>query len=156
MLIFHWFKEGCCNLKTKVCAGSTGYPLRQACPGKGAWLGQLMQSITNKQVKNEDHVMQYSRSCELVYSTPNSKIDKMWECEQLCWVGVSCFRTAWVQPTCLICLATLNLQTCVVSLINVHQETMIRNYHNHKLQTNPRHREEEPHNTNSHRPSGRQ
>ena len=31
---------------------------------------------------------------------------------------------------------------------------MIRKYHNHKLQTNPRHREEEPH--NKHKTQGRQ
>ena len=31
---------------------------------------------------------------------------------------------------------------------------MIRKYHNHKLQTNPRHREEEPH--NNHETPGRQ
>ena len=31
---------------------------------------------------------------------------------------------------------------------------LIRNYHNHKLQTNPWHREEEPH--NNHETSGRQ
>ena len=33
---------------------------------------------------------------------------------------------------------------------------MIRKYHNHKLQTNPRHREEEPHNINSNKASERQ
>ena len=33
---------------------------------------------------------------------------------------------------------------------------MIRNYHNHTLQTNPRHREEEPQNTNSHKTLERQ
>ena len=32
--------------------------------------------------------------------------------------------------------------------------SMIRNYHNHKLQTNPWHREEEPH--NNHKTPGRQ
>ena len=31
-----------------------------------------------------------------------------------------------------------------------------RKYHNHTLQTKPRHREEEPQNTNSHATSGRQ
>ena len=34
--------------------------------------------------------------------------------------------------------------------------SMIRQYHNHALQTNPRNREEEPQNTNSHKTSGRQ
>ena len=33
---------------------------------------------------------------------------------------------------------------------------MIRNYHNHKLQTNPRHHEEGSQNTSSHKTSGRQ
>ena len=28
------FKKGCCQLQAKVCAGSTGLPLVQACPGK--------------------------------------------------------------------------------------------------------------------------
>ena len=28
------FKKGCCQLQAKVCAGITGYPLVQACPGK--------------------------------------------------------------------------------------------------------------------------
>ena len=28
------FKKGCCQLQAKVCAGSTGYLLVQACPGK--------------------------------------------------------------------------------------------------------------------------
>ena len=28
------FMKGCCQLQAKVCAGSTGYPLVQACPGK--------------------------------------------------------------------------------------------------------------------------
>ena len=28
------FKKDCCQLQAKVCAGSTGYPLVQACPGK--------------------------------------------------------------------------------------------------------------------------
>ena len=30
---------------------------------------------------------------------------------------------------------------------------MIRKYHNHTLHTNPRHREEEPHNSNCHKTS---
>ena len=29
------FKKGCCQLQAKVCARITGYPLVQACPGKG-------------------------------------------------------------------------------------------------------------------------
>ena len=29
------FKKGCCQLQAKVCALITGYPLVQACPGKG-------------------------------------------------------------------------------------------------------------------------
>ena len=33
---------------------------------------------------------------------------------------------------------------------------MIMNYHKHTPQTNPRHREEEPHNTDCHKISGRQ
>ena len=33
---------------------------------------------------------------------------------------------------------------------------MIKKYHNHKLQTNPWHREEEPQNTNSQKTLGRQ
>ena len=33
---------------------------------------------------------------------------------------------------------------------------MIRKYHNHTLQTNPRHREEDSQNTNSHNTPGRQ
>ena len=33
---------------------------------------------------------------------------------------------------------------------------MINNYNNHKLQANPRHREEEPRNTDCHKPLGRQ
>ena len=33
---------------------------------------------------------------------------------------------------------------------------MIMKYHNHTQQTNPRHREEEPQNTNSHTTPGRQ
>ena len=33
---------------------------------------------------------------------------------------------------------------------------MIKKYHNHTLQTNPMHGEEEPQNTNSHKTSGRQ
>ena len=34
------------------------------------------------------------------------------------------------------------------------QVSMIRKYHNHTLQTNPRHREEEPHIYNYHKTSG--
>ena len=33
---------------------------------------------------------------------------------------------------------------------------MTRKYHNHTLQTNPGHHEEEPQNTNTHKPSDRQ
>ena len=36
------------------------------------------------------------------------------------------------------------------------QVSMIRKYHNHTLQTNPRHHEEEPQNTDCHKTSGRQ
>ena len=36
------------------------------------------------------------------------------------------------------------------------QVSLIRNYHNHTLQTNPQHRQKETQNTNSHKTSGRQ
>ena len=29
------FKKGCCQLQAKACAQITGWPLVQACPGKG-------------------------------------------------------------------------------------------------------------------------
>ena len=56
------FKKGCCQLQAKVCARITGYPLVQACPGKGVvrWtdrpamtiavdLGRKATKQTNKQ-----------------------------------------------------------------------------------------------------------
>ena len=40
------------------------------------------------------------------------------------------------------------------SLLRLKVVSLIRKYHNHKLQTNPRHREEEP--RNNHKTPGRQ
>ena len=37
---------------------------------------------------------------------------------------------------------------CEAAPIHIKIVSMVRKYHNHKLQTNPWHREEEPHNTN--------
>ena len=42
------------------------------------------------------------------------------------------------------------------TLPSKNQESMIRKYHNHTPQTNPRHCEEEPFNNDCHKPSGRQ
>ena len=40
-----------------------------------------------------------------------------------------------------------------VSMLKTYQVSMIKNYYNHKLQANPWHREEEPH--NNHETPGR-
>ena len=53
-----------------------------------------------------------------------------------------------VSPFNSICTIATNKQSKIVS--------MIRNYHNHTLQTNHLHREEETQNTNSHKAPGRQ
>ena len=49
-----------------------------------------------------------------------------------------------------------NASLYVISPVPEKQVCMIRKYHNHTLQTNPRHHEEEPQSTNSHMISGRQ
>ena len=44
----------------------------------------------------------------------------------------------------------------IPNLIRKKSVSMIRKYHTHTMQTNPRHREEEPHNTICHKPPARQ
>ena len=43
-----------------------------------------------------------------------------------------------------------------MKVYSIKQVSMTRNYHNHTLQTNPRHGEDEQQNTNSHKAPGRQ